>query len=92
MRLGHWAEFSLTEPTEEPTAPPTPVPVVTQTVVAVSPGGGNGDDTATLFSALGSLLSGAAAVGTLLHAVRLSRQSRQATTDVAPGSAPSASS
>ncbi|WP_128432305.1 hypothetical protein [Streptomyces cyaneus] len=67
--------------TEEPTAPgePTPVTVVTQTVVAVNPGGGGGDGPGSLIAAFGSLLSGAAAVGTLLHAVHLSRQNRNAT-------------
>lgn len=74
------------EPTEIPTEPtastgpselPTPVTVVTQTVVAV-PAGGGGDGPGSLITAFGSLLSGAAAVGTLLHAVHLSRQNRSA--------------
>ncbi|WP_327594379.1 hypothetical protein [Streptomyces chartreusis] len=68
-------------PTQEPSgqsAPPTPVTVVTQTVIAVPSDGGDGGDAGTLISALGSLLSGAAAVGTLLHAVHLSRQNRPA--------------
>ncbi|MHC3469044.1 hypothetical protein ACYF6T_10040 [Streptomyces sp. 7R007] len=66
--------------TEEPTAGaatgPGPAPVVTQTVVAVSPGGGGGGGS-DLMTSLGSLLSGLAAVGTLLHAVQLSRQNRE---------------
>ncbi|MCL8017458.1 hypothetical protein [Streptomyces sp. AS02] len=81
-------------PTEEPTEPDpgassgpsgggsvasTPVTVVTQTVVAVPSGGGGSDGPGTLITAFGSLLSGAAAVGTLLHAVHLSRQNRSAT-------------
>ncbi len=80
-------------PTEEPTEPtelPTPVTVVTQTVVAVPPGAG-GDGPGSLITAFGSLLSGAAAVGTLLHAVHLSRQNRSAvaTTDDDATPAPS---
>ncbi|GAA4045012.1 hypothetical protein [Streptomyces shaanxiensis] len=66
------------EPTSEPTEPgATPVTVVTQTVVAV-PSGGGSDGPGALITAFGSLLSGAAAVGTLLHAVHLSRQNRSA--------------
>ncbi|MDO0913774.1 hypothetical protein QQM39_23980 [Streptomyces sp. DT2A-34] len=67
------------DPTEpgEPTELPTPVTVVTQTVVAVPPSAG-GDGPGSLITAFGSLLSGAAAVGTLLHAVHLSRQNRSA--------------
>ncbi|MFJ8538661.1 hypothetical protein [Streptomyces sp. NPDC093591] len=85
------------EPTEEPTAPaepselPTPVTVVTQTVVAVNPSGGGGDGPGSLIAAFGSLLSGAAAVGTLLHAVHLSRQNRGAAArddDTAPAPSP----
>ncbi|WP_254388873.1 hypothetical protein [Streptomyces sp. AC550_RSS872] len=80
------------EPTEpgEPTELPTPVTVVTQTVVAVPPGAG-GDGPGSLITAFGSLLSGAAAVGTLLHAVHLSRQNRSAvaTTDDDATPAPS---
>ncbi|MFI7410398.1 hypothetical protein ACIBU0_17225 [Streptomyces sp. NPDC049627] len=49
---------------------------MTHTVVAVPPGGGDG--AGSLIAAFGSLLSGAAAVGTLLHAVHLSRQNRNA--------------
>ncbi|MGW6910193.1 hypothetical protein [Streptomyces sp. NPDC054940] len=74
------------EPTEIPSGPiattgpselPTPVTIVTQTVVAV-PAGSGGDGPGSLITAFGSLLSGAAAVGTLLHAVHLSRQNRSA--------------
>ncbi|MGW2722174.1 hypothetical protein [Streptomyces sp. NPDC001492] len=64
------------DPTEEPTEPSSPAPVVTKTVIAVPPGGSGGDDGGSLIAALGSLLSGIAAVGTLLHAVHLSRQNR----------------
>lgn len=69
------------EPINATTGPselPTPVTVVTHTVVAV-PAGGGGDGPGSLITAFGSLLSGAAAVGTLLHAVHLSRQNRSAT-------------
>ncbi|WP_405584808.1 hypothetical protein [Streptomyces sp. NBC_01092] len=60
---------------------------MTQTIVAVNPGGGDGPG--SLIAAFGSLLSGAAAVGTLLHAVHLSRQNRSATaTDDDPTPAP----
>lgn len=82
------------EPTHEPTEPselPTPVTVVTQTVVAVNPGGSGGDGPGSLIAAFGSLLSGAAAVGTLLHAVHLSRQNRTATArddDASPAPSP----
>ncbi|MFI5556725.1 hypothetical protein [Streptomyces sp. NPDC051738] len=68
------------EPINATTGPselPTPATVVTQTVVAV-PAGGGGDGPGSLITAFGSLLSGAAAVGTLLHAVHLSRQNRSA--------------
>ncbi|MCT9077139.1 hypothetical protein [Streptomyces fulvoviolaceus] len=79
------------EPTDEPISPgPSPLPVVTQTVIAVTPGGGSDDSGATLIAALGSLLSGVAAIGTLLHAVRLSRENRRPGPDPAP--APSTSS
>ncbi|MFE0255482.1 hypothetical protein [Streptomyces sp. NPDC059010] len=76
--------------TMEPSGPsepqtPTPTPVVTRTVISVpeNDGGGGGDGPATLIAACGSLLSGAAAVGTLLHAINLSRQNnrRAVTTD-----------
>ncbi|WP_128432300.1 hypothetical protein [Streptomyces cyaneus] len=67
------------EPSGGGTVPSTPVTVVTQTVVAVPSGGGGSDGPGALITALGSLLSGAAAVGTLLHAVHLSRQNRSAT-------------
>ncbi|GAA3843292.1 hypothetical protein GCM10022403_089060 [Streptomyces coacervatus] len=50
------------------------------------PGSGGGDDGGSLIAAFGSLLSGIAAVGTLLHAVHLSRQNRSNT---APDDAPS---
>ncbi|MGW5471816.1 hypothetical protein [Streptomyces chartreusis] len=76
-----WYTSTPAAPTQEPSAPsapPTPATVVTQTVIAVPSGGGDGGDAGTLISALGSLLSGAAAVGTLLHAVHLSRQNRPA--------------
>ncbi|SDM63797.1 hypothetical protein SAMN04487981_10282 [Streptomyces sp. cf386] len=63
--------------TTGPSELPTPVTIVTQTVVAV-PAGGGGDGAGSLITAFGSLLSGAAAVGTLLHAVHLSRQNRSA--------------
>ncbi|GHH28082.1 hypothetical protein [Streptomyces lanatus] len=80
-----WYTTSPPEASETPIGEPsdpgqgtTPVTVVTQTVVAVSPGGG-GDGPGSLITAFGSLLSGAAAVGTLLHAVHLSRQNRTTT-------------
>ncbi|NUP19156.1 MAG: hypothetical protein HOZ81_24290 [Streptomyces sp.] len=48
---------------------------MTKTVISVpETGGGDGGGPATLIAACGSLLSGAAAVGTLLHAINLSRQ------------------
>ncbi|MEV0642296.1 hypothetical protein AB0I77_46755 [Streptomyces sp. NPDC050619] len=88
------------EPTEEPTGEPTgptgesaasppPDPVVTQTVIAI-PGGGGGDG-GVLIASIGSLLSGVAAVGTLAHAVHLSRQNRRATTGEDPAAAPASS-
>ncbi|MCF1598668.1 hypothetical protein [Streptomyces muensis] len=82
-----WYTTSPPETSEPPVGEPsdpgdpgqsaTPVTVVTQTVVAV-PGGSGGDGPGSLITAFGSLLSGAAAVGTLFHAVHLSRQNRTA--------------
>ncbi|WP_409471145.1 hypothetical protein [Streptomyces sp. HC307] len=42
------------------------------------PPDGSGDGLGSVIASFGSLLSGAAAVGTLLHAVHLSRQNRNA--------------
>ncbi|MDC0770211.1 hypothetical protein [Streptomyces sp. HD] len=62
-----------------PSEPPSPAPVVTKTVISVPENGGGdgGDGPTTLISACGSLLSGAAAVGTLLHAINISRQNNR---------------
>ncbi|WP_145968913.1 hypothetical protein [Streptomyces hyaluromycini] len=76
------------EPTDEPTAPAGPLPVVTQTVISVSPGGGDGGGGNDVVASIGTLLSGLAAVGTLLHAVQLSRQNRRPDPESEPTPAP----
>lgn len=70
--------------TGEPTAAPTAESSGTPPPAPADPGGGSDSGTSsasTLIASIGSLLSGVAAVGTLLHAVHLSRQNRRPTTD-----------